>query len=293
MRLLFPDIAKPLPGQGGGHPDDNATDYMMVEPRGSDVTIFCFSGMAMRLGGVPVFEFRKLLEKHGKDYNVVFFRDVHNVAFHLTPDGEPGGRDFYEAKIRELMVSLGAKYNVTMGASGGASAAIYYATRCRMDRAIAFSPAFPLSNWVSPGARWRIYLDFKKLVMHPYDYFEVLLVALAVRILDIDMRERVGIENVWDIVGEYERSPAPRPPVAIVHGKDCRPDGRIAATMAQFPEVELCPLPTGCHGGPAYLKRRGQLAPLVLEQVGKAITMSDDSRRAQPVANRHATIEPS
>ena len=82
-------------------------EYIRVEDRGADLTVFVFSGVDALFTGLARFEFLKIFERIQGDYNLVFFRDVRRLAYHVTPTGEPGGLDFYADKVDELRERLG------------------------------------------------------------------------------------------------------------------------------------------------------------------------------------------
>lgn len=271
-RLFLPDLARSMAqeralrlnepeGAGGSFPE-----YVQVEDRGADVTLFCFSGMAVLFAGLPAFEFRKVLAQQPLDCNLVFFRDVRRRAYMVAPDGTADEGDFYEAKVREVMSRLGTRYNVALGASGGGAAAFWFATRCGMNQIIAFSPAFPANVWTSWRAQLRAYFDLKKLVMHPTDYAEVALIAVSSRWLIRQIRKDTGGKG-WDVMATYRNCPSPRPRATVFFGEHCYSDAWQARLLSDLPEVKLAPVPTGRHNCPAHLKMQGRLGEVILNEV--------------------------
>ena len=259
---------------GRGDEANNDSNYVLVEDKGADTTIFCFSGVAglsgltWRLGGVPTFEFRGFFARHGGVCNLVFFRDIHAMLYQVTPGGKPGGAEFHEETITRLKEELGATYNVTLGASGGGAAAFYYGVKCSMDRIIAFAPVLDADAWTALGSRWGNYLDVRKAFTHPVEYGEVVAVTLVANTLRRRMERRLTEAPIVDAAPMY-REASPRPPATIIYGEGCQPDVRQAEMLGDLPEVTLRPVPTGRHGCPMYLKKQGLLASAVLEELGK------------------------
>ena len=84
-------------------------ECVRVEDVGADTTIFSFSSAGfLHAGGMPTYAFTTLFQRQEKAFNLVFLRDVHRTAYHLSPAGEPDGLDFHEQLIRDTMANLGA-----------------------------------------------------------------------------------------------------------------------------------------------------------------------------------------
>ncbi len=260
--------------------NDEGRDYVAVEDRGADTTIFSFAGGAMLYAGMPAFEFRKMLAQAGGDCNRVFFRDASRLSYHLTPTGEPGGLEFYESEIRRIRDSLGSRRHIAIGGSAGAAAALYFGTRCGFDKIVAFSMPFPLRNWSDPRTQCHNLFSVPKLIREPNAYIENALLTLAVIWAEQQLRRQVGLENVWDPVETYLAEPD-RPPVTLFYGERCRADARIAERLADIPQVKLVPLPVGLHNSAAYLKNRGELADAVAREfsTAPADALRDDTDR--------------
>jgi len=270
-RLFLPDLAKQMEREGTLAVDgaaEQAPPYVQVEDHGGDVTLFCFSGMAVLFAGLPSFEFRKLLSKHALKYNLVFFRDIHRLGYQATPDGQPGGVAFYEAKARELMDQLGARYNVALGSSGGGSASIYFGTACQMDQVIAFSPVLTSDAWPVFRTQWRAYLDLPKLFTRPSEYLEVALVALSSLYVTRKIHKFAG-DNVWQVLDTFRNPPGKRPQTTIFYGERCYPDAQQRLLLEDLPEVQHIAVPTGRHNCPGYLKAQGTLGDTILDLIAK------------------------
>lgn len=244
-----------------------SSDHVLVENHGSDRTIFSFAGGALLYAGVPAFEFRKMLSQAGRGaYNLVFFRDVSRLSYHVRPDGAPGGLEFYESEIRRISEELGSRHHVAIGGSAGAAAAFYFGTRCGFKRVIAFNVPFPLKHWNSVRAQCENYFNLWKLVRHPPEYVENALLSLVTVIVEAQIRRASGSAGVWEPLETYCTSPV-RPTATLFYGERCKPDARNAARVKDTPELRLVPLPVGLHNCATYLKRRGELAEAIQREL--------------------------
>ena len=273
-RIFLPSLARNMEEEGtfkvfeGENAISNEDDYFRIENRGADVTLVIFSGMDVLFAGEPRFEMRKQLAGLGHNANLVFVRDLRRLAYHVAPDGQPNGLEYYTRKLREIMDRLGAKHHVALGASGGGSAAFYFGARCGMDHVIAFSPAFPFTVWTGWGPQLRALADVKKLLTHPLEYMEVLLVALSANLISHLAHKHIPADEVWDVPGAFENANGGRPKGTIFYGERCGPDAQQASLVrSRLPEIKLVPVPTGRHNCPGYLKERGRLAPALHEEI--------------------------
>ncbi|MCC6697284.1 MAG: hypothetical protein IT365_16770 [Candidatus Hydrogenedentes bacterium] len=273
-RIFLPSLARNMEEEGtfkvfeGENAISNEEDYFRIEDRGADVTVVIFSGMDVLFAGEPRFEMRKQLAGLGHNTNLVFVRDLRRLAYHVAPDGQPNGLEYYTRKLREIMNRLGAKHHVALGSSGGGSAAFYFGARCGMDHVIAFSPAFPVSVWTGWGPLFRAVADFKALFTRPSEYVEVLLVALSASLISHVIHKHIPANGFWDIPDAFESANGTRPKGTIFYGEQCGPDARQAdLTRLRLPEVKLVPVPTGRHNCPGFLKERERLAPVLHEEI--------------------------
>jgi pimeloyl-ACP methyl ester carboxylesterase len=252
-------------------------EYLVVEDVGADVTLFAFSGLDGLFGVAPRFEFRGLLSKLEYPCNLVFVRELRGFWYHLAPDGSPEGLAYFERRLSEVMAQLGARHNMAMGFSAGGSAAFYFGTRCGMQKILAFSPAFPVSVYTSAKAQLLHYLNLKKLVTDPAAYCEVAAVMNWGLLSEHRMAKVVEPERQWDVLATYRDCPK-RPRATLVYGRGCRQDATQAGLLAGFPEVKPVAVAAGCHNVPGYLKQRGELASLVVQE------LRDMVASAQPAA---------
>jgi hypothetical protein len=230
--------------------------FMHVVDRGADVTIFAFSTAFRR--GKSQFEFLSLLNRVGKDFNLVFLRDISRTVYQLTPRGEPGGIAFHSTEVMKVKAELGASYNVGIGLSTGGNAALYLATQCNFNRVIAFGPMLKHDPYTSLRFRFYAVMNVKLLLREPMAYLEQLVLSIITGIFVKRMRHRVG-EQYVETVFDFFAAAAKRPRTSIVYGRHCPPDVYHAGLLAQFPEVNTISLETGRHRSPIWLKKHGCL----------------------------------
>jgi hypothetical protein len=240
-------------------------NFVDIEDRGSEVTIFAFTGLAVKFLGLPSFEFRNILRKSGLDCNLVFLRDIHRLSYHVTPGGESGGLEFFKREISRIRVSLGSTQNVGLGVCIGGSAAFYFATHGLLDQIIAFSPGFPLTVYCSFKSQLRTYLNAARFVRSPRAYLELVLVTACTAWSYRRQKRIMGPTQIWSIIDSY-RSCQPRPPATVFYGNGCRPDAQ-QAKLLDFPEVKRVALPTLYHNCAEFLKKSGQLGSTIAKEV--------------------------
>ena len=274
-RLLAPELAKNMEradsAQFTEFTPEHIENFVEVEDRGSDVTIFTFAGLAVLFAGLPAFEFKQLLRTYGDDYNLVLFRDIRRLCYHITPDGQLGGLEFYERHVREALASLGSTYNVAVGVSGGGAAALYFGTRCGFDQVIAFSPGCPLTVYCSPWNQLQSFFDLKRLVTSPKAYVEQLFVTLGTSWSYNRLRKMVGKNNIWSVMDTY-RGAADPPRATVFYGEGARCDARQAKLFDGCPNVKRVALPTKFHNSAGYLKRRDELGTTILDEIHEGIS---------------------
>jgi pimeloyl-ACP methyl ester carboxylesterase len=234
--------------------------YVEIDDRKSPVTVFAFAGAAGLFGMTPVFEFRRLLWKRGNNYNLVFFRDLQASCYHLTPQGEPTGLDFYAGEIRDIIKRLGSTHNVAVGNSAGAGAALYFGARCELDQVIAFGPHLPEKGTLK--AWWRALTDFRLLLQSPIGY------TLGIGGLNVHRKlcRAVGEKGVWSLLDPW-RGPGRHPKAVIYYGEYCLPDRRMALRFAETGNVECVALPTKSHGAARFLKAQGKLGDVIIDRI--------------------------
>lgn len=251
---------------------DKMPEYIRIIDNQADTTIFVFSGLDVLFAGYARYEFGQILRHLRKRCNFVFLRDVYRMVYHVTPDGEWTGVEFYRKKVEEAQARLGAKHNIALGSSTGGTAAFYYGTICNMNKIIVFGPTFPHTVYTSWTSRLRSFFNLRMLLTEPRSYIELIVVTLGAVSTVHSLARNVPQEEAVDVLESY-RQGRPRPPVTLFYGKRCRPDSLTARILSEFPEVKLVALDTGRHNTPEYLNKRGELGPRIVEEV-EAISTS-------------------
>ena len=271
VRILFPDLASGMLAEGSFDPfkksfsKEEIEQCFMTEDNGADTTIFCFAGGAVLYAGLPTFEFRKILKETGHKCNLVFFRDIRRMGYHVAPDGRLNGLEFYENKVRELMHKIGSAYNVALGSSHGGSAAFYFACRCSMNRIIAFNPVIEWEDYVGLKALFLSVVNRKSLA-GPRVFMRNLAMAVGAQTILKKIEKVLGRENLWDVLREYKNHPA-RPQATVFYGEKYRLDVTQALLISDLPEVHLVGLPYNDHNCGAYLKKRGELGSAIINEI--------------------------
>lgn len=250
--------------------DSEFPSHVLVEDNGAEATVFSFASNALLFAGQPAFELRGYLGTLGARVNRVYLRDIHRTAYHLDPRGNPGGAAFYEDEVRRLMAELGSRVNIGIGDSSGGSAALYFGTRCTMDKVIAFSPPFPIRYWTEPRARLRALCDWRLLQESRYSYWEVVSMGTMASLFATDLRKLVGDGATWDPLAEF-RAAAKHPEAVVFYGARCGPDAKIAELWAAMPGVRTVPIDTGRHNVTTELGRKGLLRDYIANEVREAI----------------------
>ena len=245
-------------------PDSEFEHYVQVDDRNSNVTLFTFAGAAGLFGMTPIFEFRRLLSERGGDYNLVFFRDLHSLCYHLDPQGNPNGLEFFANEIHHLIARLGSSYNVAIGNSAGAGAALYFGARCHLDQVIAFGAFLPEREDLK--TRWRAIADYRLLFQSPIAY------TMGISGVNVHrkLRRSVGPQGIWPIV-EMWQAETPLPKAVMYYGEGCEGDRLTAQQFCDTGHVECVALPTKSHGAARYLKSRGQLGSVIINHIHKGL----------------------
>jgi pimeloyl-ACP methyl ester carboxylesterase len=280
LRIVMPKEARRMESDGAmaqvsvkGILDD-ADDYVLIDDQGADLTVFAFSGLDALFGGQTRFEFRGVFNKIDRKCNLVCFRDLRRACFCVAPDGTLTGLDFFTEKTKELMESLGATHNVTLGASMGGQMAFIVGTRCGVDRIVAFSPVFPTRFLSAPTAMLRNAFNIKLLVSEPKAYVELVVVTF----IALWLENWQGKKCDWDRdlpLREYEAAGENRPNATLIYGERSGPDSLHAESLRRFPQVKLRPVPSGRHNSPVALKERGELGTALAEELSFDSTERD------------------
>jgi len=276
IRTFMPGIAKSLEEEGqfdfrqrpAGQDEPDLSLYIDVEDNGSDVTLICFAGMAVLYAAMPRFEFRKTLLTPGGRYNFIWVRDIHRSLYNLAPAGFPNGFAFYTHIIGDALDRLKSSHNVTVGASGGGAAAFAFSGVLPIGLVVTFNPAFPLKVYCSAPNGRKVFLDWRKLLRTPGDYFETLLVTLSAHYLWKRTCRLVGEENISDPLDAYLRK-SPPAQATLFYSDHCLPDTQQAERLKHVPTIATKPVDSGRHNCMGELKQRGELGPLIHDEIMK------------------------
>jgi len=266
-RILLPHMADPVRRETEAAGDDAMPEPMKVIDNGADTTIVSFSSAAMLHTGRPTSEFESFFQRQARPYNLVLFRDIHRSVYHLTPDGEPGGLEWYRTELENALAALGASRHVAIGDSGGAAAAIYFGTKLGFETVVAFSPPFPMHHWISPVAQLRAYFDVPLLIKEPSAYWEhVLIAGSATFMFYLPIGLRCGFDSIFNPIATYLEA-SERPRLTIFYGEGSRPETKIIAPLRGLPDVTINPLPTAKHFCMVALARTGRLGSTIMEAI--------------------------
>ena len=274
MRILMPDLARQMLEEGNfSLPKDSALsgegaapppEFIHIENRCANVTIFAFAGLDVLYAGLARYEFQRVLHQLDIDANLVLVRDVRRMGFQLKPDGSPGGPEFYAAELLRVKETLAASRNIAIGSSIGGTAAFMFGTLCEMDEVILFGAAFNLDGFCARSMLRRTTLNIRLLLTEPRAYVELLVVTLAARWVRRSFVGSIGEENISKPVELYDKA-AVKPAITLFYGIGSLPDKSQAMLLLGYPKTRLIPLSTGRHNTPAYLKQQGKLTASIAE----------------------------
>jgi hypothetical protein len=231
----------------------------------SDVTIFSIGGGVEVAGRGATYDFRGVLLRRGARYNRVFIRDPHLSCYHATPDGKPGGLACHIGKISDMAASLGSTYNIGLGASMGASAALYFGARCGFDDVVAFSPLFPLPEFGDRWSPYRAWANVGLLVRSPSRYlFDAALISMS-RMYYRRTKQFAGEGGINPMIDEIRRSGLRR--ATIYYGSKCCTDERHARLVADCGPVRYVVLAGAGHDSSRFLKLRGELTRAIMDPI--------------------------
>ncbi len=274
--FVFPDLVKEMKEEGTFHLDPEKpvasleeADFIRIEDHGGAVTIFAFTGPDVLYAGHSRYHLMGVIKRLDRKFggaNFVFLRDPQRLGFMLQPDGSPGGLAFYTKIVRETMERLGATHNVAIGSSFGGSVAHYIAYTCGMQQVITFGAMFNTDSYLGWRTILGTLLHVKQIFKEPRGYFEILLVTISTSWCFQMIQERIGQENLVDLVAQY-RDLEQKPAITLFYGEDAPPDVAQARLMRVFPEVKQIPLPTGRHNTPGFLYAKGTLGKYIAEEI--------------------------
>lgn len=124
----------------------------LVKLNNSTKLIVCFGGMALKMGGIPPFEFLNYLSNiYTNEYDLIFYIDKAQCWYHKGIDGITTNIDdtkiYLDDKIK--------KYNkvIFMGVSAGGYASILFGSLCKVHNVVSFIPRTKLINPINDTYR--------------------------------------------------------------------------------------------------------------------------------------------
>lgn len=121
--------------------------------RGSGTVVCTFGGIRQGIG-IPIFEFRRTLERYDADR--IFVRDLRQRWYHGgIKEAQMGGLNEYEEVLEKLLAPYNRK--VFIGNSMGGFAALYFGSKLGADAIIAFDAQTfigPIKRFIFRDYRW-------------------------------------------------------------------------------------------------------------------------------------------
>ncbi|MBI5590352.1 MAG: hypothetical protein HY881_07730 [Deltaproteobacteria bacterium] len=265
--LAQDDEAQTLESKENG--TSSISEDVVWEDRGSNITVIAFAGMAVLYGGLPQFEFQKILSQEGQRYNTIFVRDVQRNAYMRSPQGGNNGIQYYQEAIRKAISHLPPSFNVTVGLSAGGMAPFLLCNGLALHHIIAFNPSFPQGQYASESL-FRLSLRMATLFSDPRSYFESLLVVLSVRLIWKRQCRLLGKNNIPDELQCYLNTRPKPPPASIFYSRLNPPDFRQAMGLSGIPGITLKPVDTSRHSALKWLRDSGKLGPLLHQEIHDA-----------------------
>jgi hypothetical protein len=281
--IIMPLIKKYFPGLAENMSQDDADPYpdskqtrtssfsedIVWEDRGSDITVIAFTGLAIRYGGLPQFEFKKILAQEGDRYNHIFVRDVRRSVYFRSSQGGNNGLQYYQERIQEAISHLPPSFNVAIGISSGGQAPFLFCNRLPIHQILAFNPCFPTDLYADESLL-RLALRPKMLFSDHMSYIESILVVLSVRAVVKRLRRFLGRENIPDEIRCFLGA-RPQPPAAtIFYSRHNPPDFRQAMRLKGIPGFTLKPVNSARHICLKELRDSGKLGPLLHQEIHDA-----------------------
>lgn len=220
-------------------------DVVLELGEDSPVLAVAFGGLLGHLGGVPSFEFMRMLS--GLGTNRVFVRDPRSLWYHGGVRGLGSTINELGESLASLIGRSGVERVVFLGSSAGGYAAVLLSTIVTVQEVLAFSPQTFLDPRLRAAAgdeRWPRLTEKATPLLDPR--YTDLLPVLA---------ERSRSEREIRIAIHY----------SVAEHLDTLHAERLLGVSG----VELVPhaLPVGGHNLPALLKEQGSFEAVVAEAV--------------------------
>jgi hypothetical protein len=206
----------------------------------SPVLAVAFGGIAMSVGGIPPFEFFRVLNE-AEPAKKLLLRDRSQSWYHRGVDGFGDDVAGVEAAIRRIVEREQPRKLVMLGASAGGYAALLFGRLLGAAEIHAFGP----QTFIGPGLRLR-HLDYR---------WGRLWLSLM---LSGRYQPRYG-----DIYRVFKRTPSQGSRVVVHYCDSDRFDNAHAKRLGRHPDVELRRYDEGGHFIVKHLRDTGQLKPLL------------------------------
>ncbi len=238
---------------------EEIANFCEVIDRQSPITVIGFSGLALGFAGLPSYEFRKSLGSMGDVCNIILIRDVRRYWYHLTPEGDIGGLDFYTQYLQSQLQALKTKYLITTGVSAGGFAALFFGWKLGADQILAFSPQTDLIS----------YYKFNPLSLLKYRYTrkdlqsflkEVLMVAIALRRRTRLLRRKLPLTQ-WGRLDAAQRINE-RTQSSVYYCQDNALDTQETLKISALPGITLHACPCNQHNVAGYLRSSEELVKI-------------------------------
>lgn len=219
----------------------------------SPVLVIAFGGLTMSVGGIPPFEFFRVLNDVAPAKKV-FLRDLRQSWYHRGVEGFAPDIAGVEAGLRRIVAEAEPRKLVTIGASAGGYAALLFGRLLGATEVHAFGP----QTFIGPGQRLR-HLDRR----WPELWRSLMLSGRY--------QPRYG-----DLYRVFRRTPSHDARVVVHYCPADRLDTAHARRLGRHPDVELRLHDEGGHFLVQHLRDTGQLEPLLRS------LLSSESQRQRP-----------
>ena len=206
----------------------------------SPVLAVAFGGIAMSVGGIPPFEFFRVLNE-AEPAKKLLLRDRSQSWYHRGVDGFADDIAGVEAALRQIVEREQPRKLVMLGASAGGYAALLFGRLLGAAEIHAFGP----QTFIGPGLRLR-HLDYR---------WGRLWLSLM---LSGRYQPRYG-----DLYRVFKRTPSEGSRVVVHYCDSDRFDNAHARRLGRHPDVELRRYDEGGHFIVKHLRDTGQLKPLL------------------------------
>lgn len=206
------------------------------------VLAVAFGGMMMSVGGIPPFEFFRILSGVAP-VKKLFLRDHAQSWYHRGVRALADDIEGTEAWIRRIVADTNPSRLVMLGASAGGYGALLFGRLLGAAEVHAFAP----QTFLSADLRRR-YDDPR----WPAEWSDL-------------MRSGRYQRRYGDLLRLFERTPAMGTRFVVHYCQDERLDAAHAERLGQHSDVELRAYEHGGHEMVKHLRKRGELRPLLQE----------------------------